>query len=136
MLGEKHLDGLKSRGIKNVILALDNDGVGPKNTETAIKLLLSKTNIRVAVLNPNDLGKSKDPDEYVIENGVDEFRKIADKSTSAEKWIVKRIFNKYNLQSDLDKQKAIDETLEFSQFIRNEIIKESLIDELTELSVK
>lgn len=133
VLGEKHLDGLKSRGIKNVILALDNDGVGPKNTETAIKLLLSKTNIRVAVLNPNDLGKSKDPDEYVIENGVDEFRKIVDKSTSAEKWIVKRIFNKYN-QSDLDKQKAIDETLEFSQFIRNEIIKESLIDELTILS--
>lgn len=131
VLGEKHLDGLKSRGIKNVILALDNDGVGPKNTETAIKLLLSKTNIRVAVLNPNDLGKSKDPDEYVIENGVDEFRKIADKSTSAEKWIVKRIFNKYNLQSDLERQKAIDETLEFSQFIRNEIIKESLIDALT-----
>jgi DNA primase catalytic core len=130
VLGEKHLDGLKSRGIKNVILALDNDGVGPKNTETAIKLLLSKTNIRVAVLNPNDLGKSKDPDEYVIENGVDEFKKITDKATSAEKWIVKRIFNKYN-QSDLDKQKAIDETLEFSQFIRNEIIKESLIDELT-----
>lgn len=134
VLGEKHLDGLKSRGIKNVILALDNDGVGPKNTETAIKLLLSKTNIRVAVLNPNDLGKSKDPDEYVIENGVDEFKKITDKATSAEKWIVKRIFNKYNLQSDLDKQKAIDETLEFSQSIRNEIIKESLIDELTELS--
>ena len=111
---------------------MDNDGVGPKNTETAIKLLLSKTNIRVAVLNPNDLGKSKDPDEYVRENGVDEFRKIVDKSTSAEKWIVKRIFNKYNLQSDLEKQKAIDETLEFSQYIRNEIIKESLIDALTE----
>jgi len=130
VLGEKHLDGLKSRGIKNVILALDNDGVGPKNTETAIKLLLSKTNIRVAVLNPNDLGKSKDPDEFVRENSVEEFRKIVDKATSAEKWIVKRIFNKYNLQSDLDKQKAIDETLEFSQFIRNEIIKESLIDAL------
>jgi len=130
VLGEKHLDGLKSRGIKNVILALDNDGVGPKNTETAIKLLLSKTNIRVAVLNPNDLGKSKDPDEFVRDNGVDEFKKIVDKAKSAEKWIVKRIFGKYNLQSDLEKQKAIDETLEFSQYIRNEIIKESLIDAL------
>lgn len=130
VLGEKHLDGLKIRGIKNVILALDNDGVGPDNTETAIKLLLSKTNIRVAVLNPNDLGKSKDPDEFVRENGVEEFKKIVDKATSAEKWIVKRLFNKYNLQSDLEKQKAIDEALEFSQFIRNEIIKESLIDAL------
>lgn len=129
-LGEKHLDGLKSRGIKNVIIALDNDGVGPDNTETAIKLLLSKTNIRVAVLNPNDLGKSKDPDEFVIENGVEEFRKIVDKATSSEKWMVGRIFNKYILQSDLEKQKAIDEALEFSQFIRNEIIKESLIDVL------
>ena len=129
-LGENHLEGLKSREIKNVILALDNDGVGPDNTETAIKLLLSKTNIRVAVLNPNDLGKSKDPDEFVIENGVEEFKKIVDKATSAEKWMVGRIFNKYNLQSDLEKQKAIDEALEFSQFIRNEIIKESLIDVL------
>lgn len=133
-LGEKHLDGLKNRGIKNVILALDNDGVGPDNTETAIKLLLSKTNIRVAVLNPNDLGKSKDPDEFVRDNGVEEFKKIAEKATSAEKWMAGRIFNKYNLQSDLEKQKAIDETLEFSQFIRNEIIKESLIDELMILS--
>ena len=129
-LGEKHLEGLKIKGIKNVILALDNDGVGPKNTETAIKLLLSKTNIRVAVLNPNDLGKSKDPDEFVRDNDVEEFKKIVDKATSAEKWIVKRIFGRYNLQSDLDKQKAIDEALEFSQFIRNEIIKESLIDTL------
>ena len=129
-LGEKHLDGLKIKGIKNVIIALDNDGVGPKNTETAIKLLLSKTNIRVAVLNPNDLGKSKDPDEFVRDNDVNEFKKIVDKATSAEKWIVKRIFRKYNLQSDLEKQKAVDETLEFSQYIRNEIIKESLIDAL------
>jgi len=131
VLGEKHLNGLRYKGIKNVILSLDNDGVGPKNTETAIKLLLSKTNIRVAVLNPNDLGKSKDPDEYVIENGVDEFKKIVDKSSSAEKWIVKRVFDSHNLQSDLEIQKAIDETLEFSQYIRNEIIKESLIDALT-----
>ena len=130
VLGEKHLNSLRYNGIKNVILALDNDGVGPKNTETAIKLLLSKTNIRVAVLNPNDLGKSKDPDEFVRDNGVEEFKKIADKATSAEKWMVGRIFNKYNLQSDLEKQKAIDEALEFSQFIRNEIIKESLIDAL------
>jgi len=130
VLGEKHLDGLKSRGIKNVILALDNDGVGPKNTETAIKLLLSKTNIRVAVLNPNDLGQSKDPDEFVRENSVEEFKKIVDKAISAEKWMVKRIFNKYNMQSDLEKQKATDETLEFSQFIRNEIIKESFIEAL------
>ncbi len=133
-LGEKHLDGLRYKGIKNVIIALDNDGVGPGNTEKAIKLLLSKTNIRVAVLNPNGLGQSKDPDEFVRVNGVDEFKKIVDKSTSAEKWIVNRIFNKYNLQSSLEKQKAIDETLEFSQFIRNEIIKESLIDELADLS--
>ena len=129
-LGKKHLVGLRYKGIENVIIALDNDGVGPENTEKAIKLLLGHTNIRVAVLNPNDLGNHKDPDEFVRENGVEEFRKVVDKATSAEKWLVGYIFKKYNLQVEIEKQKAIDETLEFSQYIRNEILKESLIDEL------
>ena len=79
VLGKKHLSGLKYKGIKNVILALDNDGVGPKNTETAIKLLLEQTDLRVAVLNPNDLGEYKDPDEFVRGRGVDEFKKIVGK---------------------------------------------------------
>jgi len=129
-LGKKHLDGLRYKGIKNVILALDNDGVGPKNTETAIELLLGTTKVRVAVINPNDLGNHKDPDEFVRENGVEEFKKVVSKAISAEKWMVRRIFDKYNVQSDLEKQKAIDESLEFSQKIKNEILKESLIDEL------
>jgi DNA primase len=129
-LGKKHLTALRYKGIKNVILALDNDGVGPKNTETAIKLLLGTTNIRVAVINPNDLGNHKDPDEFVRENGVEEFKKVVSKAISAEKWMVRRIFDKYNVQSDLEKQKAIDESLEFSHKIKNEILKESLIDEL------
>ncbi len=129
-LGKKQLSSLRYKGIKNVILALDNDGVGPKNTETAIELLLGQINIRVAVINPNDLGNHKDPDEFVRENGVEEFKKVVSKAISAEKWLVRRIFSKYNIQSDLEKQKAIDETLEFSKKIKNEILKESIIDEL------
>ena len=134
VLGQKHLNGLKRKGIKNVILALDNDGVGPDNTEKAIELLLSKTNIRVVVLNPTDLGGHKDPDEYVRANGIEEFKKVVDKSIGAEKWMVSRIFSKYNLNIDLEKQKAIDEILEFSQKIRNELLKENLIDELSRQS--
>ena len=129
-LGKKQLSSLRYKGIKNVILALDNDGVGPKNTETAIELLLGQINIRVAVINPNDLGNHKDPDEFVRENGVEEFKKVVSKAISAEKWLVRRIFSKYNIQSDLEKQKAIDKTLEFSKKIKNEILKESIIDEL------
>jgi len=129
-LGKKHLNALKYKGIKNIILALDNDGVGPKNTETAIELLLGQINIRVVVINPNDLGNHKDPDEFVRENGVEEFKSVVSKAISAEKWLIRRIFSKYNVQSDLEKQKAIDETLEFSKKIKNEILKESIIDEL------
>jgi DNA primase len=133
-LGKKHLKGLRYRGIKNVILALDNDGVGPKNTETAIELLLGQANIRVAVINPNDLGNHKDPDEFVREMGVEEFKKVVSKAISAEKWMVRRIFGKHNIQADLDKQKAVDESLEFSQKIKNEILRESLINELVKLT--
>ncbi len=63
-LGVKHLDALRKRKIKNLIISFDNDQVGPENTEEAVKMLLEKTRITPYVIDPEEYGKHKDPDEY------------------------------------------------------------------------
>ena len=48
--------------------------------------------------------------------------------------MIKKIFNRYDTQADIEKQKAIAESLEFSQKVRDEILKESLINEIVKQS--
>ena len=44
-LGKKHFNELRVRKTNNLIIAFDNDGVGPKNTKEAVELILKSSNI-------------------------------------------------------------------------------------------
>ncbi|MBK7105607.1 MAG: toprim domain-containing protein [Ignavibacteriae bacterium] len=64
MFGKKHLEGSRTRKIKNVVIAFDNDKVGPKNTLEAVELILKNSNIIPYVIDPVNYGNVKDPNEY------------------------------------------------------------------------
>jgi len=55
---DKYLDGLKAKNIKRIILALDNDGVGDKNSEEICKLL-ADSDIEVFVIDPASLSPTR-----------------------------------------------------------------------------
>jgi DNA primase catalytic core len=118
-LSKKHLVGLDKKKIKNVIIAFDNDNVGPGNTVQAVKLLLENTNIKPFVLDPKELGIHKDPDEFVRANGLDAFKAILDKAGKGVVWLIKHLLTDYDNCSPLNQQKTIDEIIEFSRLIKN-----------------
>ncbi len=120
-LSEKHLDGLNKKGIKNVIISFDKDGVGPKNTESAIKLLLENSDITPFVLDPNLLDPHKDPDEFVRSNGIGEFKKLNDKVTKGIDWLLEKIFVKNDIVKPIEKQKAEDEIKEIVKLIKSPV---------------
>ena len=119
VLGKKHIDGIKSKKIKNIILSLDNDKVGPKNTEAAIKLLIENTDCDVYAITPSMLHPHKDPDEYVKANGIGEFEKIANNALSAEVYMIENILKNYDNSSDMDKRKAINEAYDFGALLKS-----------------
>jgi len=135
-LAKSHLEGLNEFGVRNVIISFDNDPpkedgylTGVENTIDAVKMLLTETKINAFVIDPMLMEIHKDPDEYVRANGIDAFRLLMDNAESGAKWLAKRIIMRYDLQVDLERQKAIDEIGDLSSKIKNRIASEDLIVE-------
>ncbi len=64
-------------GVRSATLALDNDAAGRKGTLAALTNASNVTNAPViSVLDPADLGDTKDPDEYVRRNGLEAFHRL------------------------------------------------------------
>lgn len=118
---EKHLVGLKKRKIKNVIISFDNDDVGPDNTETAVKMILEKTNITPYVIDPKEYGKDKDPDEYFKANGFTALNNIInEKPVHGAQWIIVKLIEGYDKLNPINKQKAEEKVFEILLLIRDE----------------
>lgn len=117
-LSKSHLDGLNAKRVKNVILALDNDEVGPENTVSAVKLILKESDITPFVIDPKLLGLYKDPDEFVKRKGLDEFKKVVAQAVKGTCWIMDRII-RAGSESDLLKVKAKEELLALSLILKD-----------------
>jgi DNA primase catalytic core len=118
---EKYIEGLQAKGVKRLILALDNDkdsDTGIRNSEEICRLFAG-SNINVFVIDPPALGGPKDPDEYVKANGIDAFKLLAQNASSASNWMIKRILAKYDLKTDLGKERAIQEGLDYADSLGN-----------------
>ncbi|TVL97419.1 MAG: hypothetical protein CV087_22330 [Candidatus Brocadia sp. WS118] len=123
-LSKKHLEGLRAFGVKRVILAFDNDNVGPENTEKAVKLLEDESDIDVYVIDPPLLGAHKDPDELVKAGGIDAFRKLVENPQKAFEWKFDKIIAKYDLTNSMQRDQALYELFDNAEGIRNAIDKD------------
>ncbi|MCT4509236.1 MAG: DNA primase [Tepidibacter sp.] len=81
-----------------VIVAYDNDEAGINATLKAIDIL-NGVNLNVKVLN---LGKCKDPDEYIRREGLEGFNKLLEDSIPLIQFKIDISKQKYNLNNDQD----------------------------------
>lgn len=85
-VGKKHAQLLRSLGVKEIVLSLDGDEAGQKNTLKAIKAL-SDFNIRVLT----GYGDAKDPDEFLKTHDKKDFEAL--KTITPQTFLVKRGFS-------------------------------------------
>lgn len=82
-----------------VIVAYDNDEAGVKATLKAVEIL-NGVSLSVKVLN---LGKSKDPDEYIRTEGLDKFNISLKNAIPLIQFKINILKQKYNLNNDQDR---------------------------------
>ena len=105
---------LIKRYADTVILAYDSDDAGIKAALRAIDIL-RKLDINVKVI---DLQKSKDPDEYIRQYGLESFTKAMNESSHYIKYKIDNLEKSFNLNKD-------EERLRFAKESSN-IIKKQL----------
>ena len=128
---DEYMNGLQAKNITQIILALDNDDVGPKNTENIVKLL-SGSDIQVFVIEPSLMGAHKDPDEYVKANGIDAFKNLVDNAVNGTRWYADRILMTKDLNTDLGKTEAINAVLELASTTSNPIEVQDIVDHVAQ----
>lgn len=93
--------------VDNVILCLDADSAGANATYKAIDVLKDVgLNVKVVRLN-----QAKDPDEFIKKFGKEEFLNQILNGVDCVDFILRDSLNKYDLNSNLDKNKYITEAL-------------------------
>ena len=130
LLAKSHLEGLKAFNVKRVILALDNEETGLKNTEAALDLLKG-TGIEAFIVDPPSLGKYKDPDELVKGEGIAAFKDLADNAQAAAKWKARRLLSKHPA-TDLGRSQVLAEAFAYTDTLQDPIEGLDFIDTIAE----
>lgn len=95
----------------NVILCLDGDSAGNLATYKAIDTLKAiDLNVRVVRL---DSSVAKDPDEFLKKRGKEEFLELLNNAMDCVDFVLYDSAKKYDLQSNADKNKYINEALNY-----------------------
>jgi len=88
-----------------VIITYDSDEAGQKATARAMTLL-EEAGIDAKVLKLQD---AKDPDEYIKKFGAEKFRQLIEGSRSKFDYLIEAVTEKYNMEADEEKIKALNE---------------------------
>ncbi|MCB9250708.1 MAG: toprim domain-containing protein [Ignavibacteriales bacterium] len=122
VLGKKHLEELRRRKVKNLVLAFDNDKVGPSNTIEVIELVLKNSKITPYVIDPKSYGdKVKDPDEYTVKHGFEMLKNLFQtKAEDGAVWIVKGLVTSYQSSSTIEKKEIKNKVLDFLSLVKDE----------------
>ncbi|MBC7474394.1 MAG: toprim domain-containing protein, partial [Candidatus Sericytochromatia bacterium] len=125
------LENAVKLGFKSFTLALDNDQAGQLGTEKAIRMIY-REGLKAFVMTLPD--KFKDPDEFIISNGAEALSKLIKQSESGTKWLAKYLPIKHNnLETDKDKDAAIEEALSYGESIRDPLIAHDYLKTATEI---
>ena len=99
---------LMSRYTQQIILLYDGDKAGQNAAQRAIPIL-EKAGLQVKVLQLRD---AKDPDEFLKKFGGDKFRLLMQESANRVEYQLNAIRSKYDLRSDDQKIKYVQESAE------------------------
>jgi DNA primase len=94
-------------GIDSVVLALDNDASGRDGTARAVERITSLTDApTLRVLDPEQLGDSKDPDAFVREHGVTSFGALVADADCAVSWRAREFVRGITPDSEARRRRA------------------------------
>ncbi len=110
-----------------VIIAYDSDEAGQKATQRAIELL-NEEGLRVRVLT---MGESKDPDEYIKNNGVGAFRKLISDSQEQIEYKLKKLKEKYNLNDITQKSEYVNNAAKEFNGIKSPVEQELYVKKIS-----
>jgi DNA primase len=106
-LTDAHLHLLR-RYVEEAVLVFDGDAAGRAATDRGIELFLQQElEVRVCIL-PDEL----DPCDLLVERGAEAFKAALDGSQSAFDFKLRDVEQRYDLERDGDKRRAIDEVLD------------------------
>lgn len=120
-----HIKLLKRLNIK-IILCMDNDDAGEKATLSIGDELLAN-NIETTVLRLTD---AKDPDEYILKNGVDLFKEACENAVSFFDFKLKNLKKDKNLENAKDIAQYVNQVLNELNKSDDEILIETTINKL------
>ena len=112
----------------NVILCLDNDNAGELATMNNGELL-EKDNVPISVIR---LSGEKDPDEYIIANGIDAFKDNLKNPITFFDFKMNYYKNNKDLNNSVDLANYINDVLKDLKNSNDEILKEITLNKLSE----
>lgn len=124
-LTSNHIDLLKKLRVK-VILCLDNDDAGLTATINN-GMMLIKNNVDVGIIR---LSGSKDPDEYILKNGIDSFKNLLKEPISYFEFRINSLKNNRNLNNPVELAGYINEVIDILKDVEDPILKEITINEI------
>lgn len=124
-LTSNHIDLLKKLRVK-VILCLDNDDAGLTATINN-GMMLIKNNVDVGIIR---LSGSKDPDEYILKNGIDSFKNLLKEPISYFEFRINSLKKNRNLNNPVELAGYINEVIDILKDVEDPILKEITINEI------
>lgn len=124
-LTSNHIDLLKKLRVK-VILCLDNDDAGLTATINN-GMMLIKNNVDVGIIR---LSGSKDPDEYILKNGIDSFKNLLKEPISYFEFRINNLKKNRNLNNPVELAGYINEVIDILKDVEDPILKEITINEI------
>lgn len=124
-LTDNQIDLLKSLH-SEILLCLDNDDAGEVATVSNGESLLKK-NADFSVIRIHDY---KDPDEFILNKGVDAIENIFNHPQSYIDFKIQYLKKKYDLNSTTDFAKFISEIIETLKLISDEVLKSVIVNKI------
>ncbi len=115
---------LINRYADNVILLFDPDDAGRTATQRALEIC-AENNMSVKT---SSLPEGVDPDEYLLENGKDNFYNLINKnSKTAIEFVVDRVLSQIDIKTAQNKAKAVSLLLDFVEKNKNVIVQREYV---------
>ena len=127
-LSSDQVEALELAGTKDLLLAMDTDKAGQRATENILKSLATSSLRPYVVSWPAEY---KDPDELVRKAGAQAFKDAVAKAETKERWLAKRISQKYDLQTDRGLDQALEEAQEAYVSIEDKISQRAFLESLS-----
>ncbi|MBZ4663123.1 MAG: primase [Caloramator sp.] len=119
---------LLKRYTNNIFICYDSDAAGQAATLRGIEILESAgLNVKVIIV-----PSGKDPDEFVKNNGIDEFKKLIKDALFITDYRILKAKEGKNIKNQFDKVKYVNEVVDIISKLKDEVLVQHYSEKLSE----